>query len=825
MSAEKDNFQNTILFFCPQGLPEVYSQILESDKKTNKYDFGEIIGSGQAEDLLVKHDSASVLFCIQNKDDLVQLLTLCKVNNEKIRQGILKVGGLNLTGSHKLDDILKKSGVSDVFLDSISSKTLDYKLNFWSKGIKTNLKKIQTVIKGNFKFDGKPGSVPSGKEAGGESNDAGKVSVVPALNFTSDCWLTDTAPEQPRKVMGHWIVDLVGPSPYAGRWVEIKNANVSEDQLWEWVPLHIEVFQFIEHEGRWVAKGKQPQFLWKSNSWKFMGIAPALCFQLEKGDPVVRFVTENNQLTISEDSKYALAKKALIQESFDPKIVQKKDTDKSKENLEDEAEAEANKKAFANETEDDEELEMLAKKEAKQIADLKGVLGAAESFDNLQGKGQEAKKSDKFYKGKVANKDKSDEADEKSLEIEAKKLGSLLSGKLKKDDSDKKSGPQGMRDSDLKLATNSVEEMAKEIKRKREEEAKKKETSGLTSPKGIDGLIAGKFKTLREDKESGAKNKDENSIEELEKAAKRQALRSDKELKKPEFSNTKLDIAFDKEKINKKKNDNNEDSEKSQKTRAESLIASLNDEHADELDLKGDSKAKREKEGKSDREKRESPFNKHSGIPLVTDLKKDGLKGIKREAEEREGRKHSGIGEGPEKGIGSNLGVDRMHHDPMAGKGGTDNLEDDPLSGEQDGADKLNKFLHGKTAWKDELGGHLRLTKLNIELLMSVKGSSVEEAVTLGDVIDNLLVIYASKSLYSYGQNAKIKITCSYGNLDLNFTVAGKIVDLYDNDDETDCCNLELNEYDDNKLKQLKRLFGDRQKNITNFFIQAKGIT
>ncbi len=825
MSNEKDSFQNTILFFCPQGLPEVYSQILESDKKTNKYDFGEIIASGQAEDLLVKHDSASVLFCIQTKDDLVQLLTLCKVNVEKIRQGVVKVGGLNLTGSHKLDDILKKSGVSDVFLDSISSKTLDYKLNFWSKGIKTNLKKLQTVIKGNFKFDGKTGGAQAGKEGAGEQVDSGKVNVVPALNFTSDCWLTENAPEQPRKVMGFWIVDLVGPSPYAGRWVEIKNANTTEDQLWEWVPLHVEVFQFIEHEGRWIAKGKQPQFLWKTNSWKFMGAAPALCFQLEKGDPVVRFATENNQLSITEDSKYAQAKRVLIQESFDPKIVQKKDTDKSKENLEEDAEAEANKKAFATEDSDSEDLEMLAKKEAKQIGDLKGVLGAAESFDDLQGKGQEANKSSKFYKGKVSTNNHEDDLDEDSIEQEVKKRSDALSGKIKKDDSDKKAGAKGLRDSDLKMATNSVDEMAKEIKRKREEEAKKKDSSGIAAPKAIDGLIAGKFKHLRDGKNAGPKDKNDVSLEELEKTAKHEALRSDKEFKKPDFSNSKLDLAFDKEKLIKKKKDGESDEDRAGKTKAESLIDSLGDEHADELDLQGDSKERREREGASEREKRESPFRKNSGIPLVSGVKGEGLKGLKREAEEREGRKHSGIGEGPEKAIGNKLGADRMRHDPMAGKGGTDRLEEDPLSGEQDGADKLNKFLHGKTSWKDELGGHLRLTKLNIELIMSIKGSAAEQTVTLGDVIDNLLVLYTPKALYSYEQSARVKITCTYGNLDLNFSVAGKIVDLYDNDDETDCCNLELIEYDDSKLKQLKRLFGDRQKDITNFFIQAKGIT
>ncbi len=554
-----------------------------------------------------------------------------------------------------------------------------------------------------------------------------------------------------------------------------------------------------------------------------MGAAPALCFQLEKGDPVVRFATENNQLSIAEDSKYAQAKRVLIQESFDPKIVQKKDTDKSKENLEEDAEAEANKKAFATEDSDLEDLEILAQKEAKQIEDLKGVLGAAESFDDLQGQGQEAKTNSTFYKGRVSTKD--DEFDEDSIEQEVAKFSGVLSGKIQKDDSDKKAGAKGLRDSDLKLAINSVDEMAKEIKRKREEEAKKKDLSGISSPKAIDGLIAGKFKNLRDGKEAGLKDKNNVSLEELEKTAKREALHSDKEFKKPDFSNSKLDLAFEKEKLIKKKKDGGNDEDPAGKTKAESLIDSLGDEHVDELNLQGDHDHRRKQEERSQREKGESPFHKKSDFPLVSGAKGEGLKGLKREAEERESRKHSGIGDGPEKEIGSKLAVDRLRHDPMAGKGGTDSLEEDPLSGEQNGADKLKKFLHGKTSWKDELGGHLRLTKLNIELMMMIKGSAAEHNVTLGDVIDNLLVLYTPKALYSYEQHAKVKITCTYGNLDLNFSVAGKIVDLYDNDEETDCCNLELNEYDDSKLRQLKRLFGDRQKDITNFFIQAKGIS
>ena len=810
MSVEKDDFQNTILFFRPQGLPEVYGPILESDKKTKKYDFQEIAASGKAEDLIVKHDSASLLFCIQNRDDLVQLLTLCKVNVEKIRQGVLKVGGLNLTGSHKLDDILKKSGVSDVFLDSISAKTLDYKLNFWSKGIKTNLKKIQTVIKGNFKFDGKTAGGASKETAGSEAS-GGKVNVVSALTFPSDCWLLDNAPEQPRKVMGHWIVELVGPSPYAGRWVEIKNAETSEDLLWEWVPLHVEVFQFIEHEGRWVAKGKQPQFLWKSNSWKFMGMSPALIFQLNEGEPVVRFFTENDNLSVAEDSKYALGKKRLIEESFDPKIVQKKDLDKSKENLENDEEELSTKKALnTEEDEEADELEMLAKKEVRKIDDLVGKAAA----ENIGGS---------LLKGKFGSKKESPEENFDDLEQEVNKFDGRLVGKIQKKDDDGKTGNKGLRDTDLKMTNSSVDEIAREIKKKKEEEAQKKESAGF-KPKTVDGFLGGKFKTLKE--EEKAKEKESSlASEEIKKSAKREQLRSDKTEDKNDHSKTKLQLEIEIEKKKKNEGASSRDTLATNKSKSKDLLEALSDEHADELDLDGDVSEAVKRQDQSQREGKKSPFQKDSGVLPVAKAEREGLKGIKRDLEEKEGRKHSGIAEQKQKDISSGLTTDKINNDPMSGAGGTDNLEDDPLSGEGDEADRLNKFLHGKTAWKDEVGGHLRLTKLSIELLMKLKNKAEEVPVKLGDVIDNLLVLFVPIGVYKYDQKASIKVVCTYGALDLNFTVVGKIVDLYENDDETECCNLELSEYNEANLKQLKRLFGDRQKDITNFFIQAKGIT
>jgi len=820
MVSEKENFQSRVLFFCPQGLPEVYAQVIETDKKSKKHEFEEISSTGSADDLLVLHENASVLFCITSKDDLVQLLTFCKINVEKIRQGVLKVGGLNLTGSHKLDDVLKKSGVSDVFLDSISSKTLDYKLNFWNKGIQTNLKKIQSSLKGNFKFDNKAAGANAKEGEGNKGKSGGKVNVLSALSFSSDCWLLENVPEQPRKVMGHWIIELIGPSPYAGRWLEIKGGDASSDPLWEWNPLHVEEFQFIEHEGCWVAKGKQPQFSWKTNSWKFIGQSPALFFRLKGADPVVRFViNDDDNLEIAEDSKYAQAKKRLIEESFDPKVVQKKDNDNSKENLEEDLDDLVSKASLDNKNNADDikELELLASKEALKLDDLTGK-GSTDKIANSGLKGKISTESgaetdedmpregsvDKLNKNLAGKLSRMNEKIDSSLEGETKGNKKELEGGTKKQDknlvdktkSKNKKGighadadtnadddlddnadddlddndsdgiiqnAKGSRDLKKNNSTKAISDLANEIKLKKEDDAKKKESSTQKN-KTLEGLLGGKFKTLKEDDQKGPKD-------------------------------TKIELELEKAKKSIPK--------------AKELLDSLLNNESDQLDLDGDVASPSIEVEKNKREKEKKTQNKS-----LSDL-------VKKEKDLGHSKKTKS---NDEKDNDAHQAVNREIDSNMAGSGATSNIEEDPLSGEGAEADRLSKFLHGKSSWKEEAEKHLRITDLRIELLMKSQSKKEEISVKLGDIVENILVVFVPLKKFKYNEKAEVKVFCSYGAMNIDFKVSGSIVDMYENDDETECCNIELSEYNEANLKQLKRLSGDRQRNISNFLKQAKGV-
>lgn len=821
MNPKKEDFKNTILFFCPNGLPEIYVQMVEADQKNKKYEFGEIKASEDVKDLVVKHDGASLLFSIQTRDDLVQLLTICKLNVEKIRQGVLKIGGMNLTGAHRLDDILKKSGVSDVFLETISPRTLDYKINFWAKGIRTNIKKIKPAAKGKFSFNNNTSGAQESET--GEST-GGKISVLPALKFSSDCWILDNAPEEPRKVMGHWVLDLIGPSPYAGRWIEIKKTDSSEDLLWEWTPLHVESFPFIEHDGRWIAKGRQPQFVWKSNSWKFMGSAPALIFELQKGDPVYRFYTENDNLYVAEDSVYALQKRSLIEESFDPKIVQKKEQDRSKENLESDEEEVNAKKALGEQEEENAELEKFAKNEAVKLDDLLGY-GATENL------GQD------HLKGKAELKKEKEVQDPFGLDELLQRHGVTPASQTHKPEIDEDAQHPDLSDLDGKLFDDISGEDLSDSKNEKEEKRKQKKDGTLIRPPRLEDIMKGSLSSSvpSDDK----KQKKASGLGEvLKEKPQLRPLSSKEDHEKPDFSSTDLELEEDIDN-GKKESGQGKGKAKNHAPRAPSL-SKLLDDFPEESDAHLDLEVEPVEED-LDEEKTNSgnvTALHRQGAKFPTPDKHAGLKGLKQQNKEQPKRRHSGInGENPSE-TGGYGAVDKIDNGPLAGKGGdnsienpisgtgaVDKLEDNPLTGEGAEADRLNNLLHGKTSWKDELDGHLKLTKLQIELLMSIKNNPEEVSVKLGDIVDNIFVLFVPIGFYKFGQIVNIKIMCSYGSFDLKFSVIGKVVDLYENDDESECCNVELTEFSDEKIKQLRRFFGDRQKNITRFFIQAKGIS
>ena len=71
--------------------------------------------------------------------------------------------------------------------------------------------------------------------------------------------------------MNSWIIEIIGPGPSAGHWVEDQSNALNDTPTWKWRPFREETFQFIFDDGEWVFEGREPVFNWDTNKWKLIG--------------------------------------------------------------------------------------------------------------------------------------------------------------------------------------------------------------------------------------------------------------------------------------------------------------------------------------------------------------------------------------------------------------------------------------------------------------------------------------------------------------------------------------------------------------------------
>ncbi len=310
-------YTHNLIIYSPVITPKVYSDLVEVYKQKSDCDLTVVQSSDEANELIKKTGHGVVIFALQNKPELVEVVKICKANIRSIKKDLVKISGFNLTNSDKVDNILRKHGCADILDEYLTFKTLDHKVSLWTKSIGVVIDKIRSARESAEKV------VKDTSNQTVKAKDDNPYELTEPLKFASDCWVIGKKTDI-RFVMGHWIVELVGPGPYVGRWDEVQSKDDPDNQYWQWVPMHEETYLFIEHEGRWVFRGKKPEFQNDANKWQFVAPAPALFFTFDDGsqEPLYRFKIDNNgKLDIARNSKYGQGKKEMMLESADPKVV------------------------------------------------------------------------------------------------------------------------------------------------------------------------------------------------------------------------------------------------------------------------------------------------------------------------------------------------------------------------------------------------------------------------------------------------------------------------------------------------------------------------
>lgn len=301
-----DQIQILKFLFVQNWKPLEDSGVISSDEKfANTPEILTYIQSGEKPSL--------VLCSLGSKNDLIQIATLAKIM-KKAKDLPLKVAVVNFCGNKQFEMALQKLGILDIIDPSVTPKALKFKLNLWTKNL--------TATSNKSSFQMKSLKSSETQKANEKKVVESNSTFLPAMKTPDDIWIHQKEFEC-KKILGRWLIRLMGPSPYVAQWVEVEN----KPGVWKFEFREGQRTDFLSGSGNWFFKGDQkPDFNWKENIWYFSGENVDLFYFDEEVFP--RIQLKNRQLAICENSQAAVAKESVIRDSFDKDLVFKKDVER-----------------------------------------------------------------------------------------------------------------------------------------------------------------------------------------------------------------------------------------------------------------------------------------------------------------------------------------------------------------------------------------------------------------------------------------------------------------------------------------------------------------
>lgn len=251
-----------------------------------------------------------VIASLIDKNDLIQIATFMKLQKKVAKNTVLKIVVINFSNDRNFEKAISKLGILDVVDPSTNTKALKFKLDFWMKSLSAQVKQNPSLLSQKV--------VKSQESQDKEKSEAQTPVWTDPLELEDDIWILK-ADSDCKRILGKWLIRLMGPGPYVGQWFELK------PNLWRFDLKASEKDMFVPNQGAWYFSGDQkPDFVWKENCWLMTGDSFDLFF---KSDNKIysRLKSKDKALTIAKNSLYARTKEQVIQESFDKDLVFKKE--------------------------------------------------------------------------------------------------------------------------------------------------------------------------------------------------------------------------------------------------------------------------------------------------------------------------------------------------------------------------------------------------------------------------------------------------------------------------------------------------------------------
>lgn len=255
--------------------------------------------------------SGLLVLTIDGKEQLAGAITLLTAQSRAIKTDrTIRPLVFNSLDNPKVIKTLTSLGCAEFIESSVTPKALLLKIQRHLKQVRT---RAATQADENRRIAGS--KAKEGEESlGGSSKSEQKL--VDALFLASDYWTFRTPPDA-KRIMGRWLVEMTGPGPSVGEWVQIASKEkIRGVSTFEW-KMRAADSPFATPDGAWILVARQIDFIWKINRWRLVGGYVSLTFR--KGDQVLgkRFVSESNEvITIAKNSSQALARQAEIEATF-----------------------------------------------------------------------------------------------------------------------------------------------------------------------------------------------------------------------------------------------------------------------------------------------------------------------------------------------------------------------------------------------------------------------------------------------------------------------------------------------------------------------------
>ncbi len=295
---------------------------LEEVLRQGAKDFARIVDAQDEKSLaeaIVQAPASIVIACVKGKDELGVTLNFLKKYKALVKEGNLKFSAISFLNNKAVETALLKLGTQEVLEPTTKSRQLKFKLDLNKKALtggknKFFKGKLETQDEGELQL--KKGN---SSEKGGDRGDFSGIKWLEACKNVDDIWLYKDR-NDPKKILGRWLIKFIGPSPFVAQWTE----NPNQKGVWKFTFKDDLRENYQTADGDWYYIGdNKPEFVWKENKWMVSGQKFSL-FYKEGEEKSYRFRANPKVLEICKNSSYALSREQSIIETFDQEVLVKK---------------------------------------------------------------------------------------------------------------------------------------------------------------------------------------------------------------------------------------------------------------------------------------------------------------------------------------------------------------------------------------------------------------------------------------------------------------------------------------------------------------------